>query len=79
MAERFENYVKDLSLIIKEMAFDAKKLRDNAKNEKEKLYATGYLMGFHRVISLMQQQTLGFQIKLEELFLNDIEPDNDLI
>jgi len=36
-------------------------------------------MGYHRVLSLMQQQAESFQIPLEELGLDNFDPDIDLI
>jgi hypothetical protein len=36
-------------------------------------------LGFHRIISLMQQQALAFGIDLKALQLDEIKPDRDLV
>lgn len=74
-SNKYENYLKDLGLIIKKMALEAKK--DDLKKKTE--YSNGYLMGFHRVVSLMQQQAKGFNITLEEINLKDLDADKDLV
>lgn len=38
----------------------------------------GYILGFHRIVPLMQQQALAFGIELKDLQLEGIEPDRDL-
>jgi hypothetical protein len=37
----------------------------------------GYVLGFHRIVSLMQQHALAFGIELKDLQLEGIEPDRD--
>jgi len=77
--EVFKNYLKDLGYIIKELALEAKAQKDKSKDKEEEIYYTGYLMGFHRIISLMQQQASGFRIPLKSLSLEKLDPDKDLI
>ncbi|NGX56657.1 MAG: hypothetical protein K1060chlam5_00900 [Candidatus Anoxychlamydiales bacterium] len=47
-------------------------------NEKTNLidssYEEGYLMGIHRIITLMQQQAEAFGISLEKISLHNIDP-----
>jgi hypothetical protein len=72
----FEHYLRDLGFLLKEMALAAharSKLADATD------YDVGYLMAFHRVISLMQQQTIGFQLSLKQICLDDIDADVDLV
>ncbi len=77
---RYDNYLYDLGQIIKERAFEAKTERDRKrKGSEEYLYEAGRLMAFNEVISIMQQQAEGFDIPLEELNLQGIDPDRDLI
>jgi hypothetical protein len=42
-------------------------------------FESGYLMAFSYIIGLMQQQAEAFGIPLEELRLEDIDPDKDLL
>ncbi|MES2072316.1 MAG: hypothetical protein V4488_18305 [Pseudomonadota bacterium] len=71
----YENYLLDLGVLIKEMALDAKKTATDCQTD----FAIGYMAGFHRVVSLMQQQAEAFGIPLEKLELNGIDPDTDLV
>lgn len=71
----YENYLRDLGFTLKEYALDAKNRATINENE----FDSGYLAGYHRVISLMQQQAEAFGIPLEKLALDGIDPDQDLI
>ncbi len=77
--KKYKLYLFDLGLIIKDRALNAK---DDLANEQENtngfMYESGRLIAFNEVISIMQQQADGFGIDLEELNLNDIDPDKDL-
>ena len=70
-----EDYLRDLGVLIKELALDAKRqARDTGTD-----FATGYMAGFHRVVSLMQQQADAFGISAESIGLHGIDPDEDLV
>lgn len=73
--EKYKNYLHDLGGLLKEYALEAK--QDLARNGTE--FSTGYVSGFHRVISLMQQQAEAFNISLAEIGLEEIDADEDLI
>lgn len=71
-------YLRDLGVLLKEKALEAKEESRTAP-EDERAFALGRLMAFHEVISLMQQQAQAFGIALEELGLDDIQPEKDLL
>ena len=71
----YQNYLKDLGVLLKEMALEAK--QDAATKKTE--FSIGYMAGFHRVVSLMQQQAESFNISLKEIGLDDFDPDEDLV
>lgn len=71
-------YLRDLGILLKEKALEAKEESGTAP-EDERAFALGRLMAFHEVISLMQQQAHAFGITLEELGLDDIQPEKDLV
>lgn len=71
----YQDYIIDLSNLLKEMAIEAKEASDKKKTE----FSVGYLSGFHRVISLMQQQAESFGIPLDTLGLDEIDPNLDLV
>jgi hypothetical protein len=75
---KFENYLFDLGLQIKDYALQAKKdAVDQSKNDSE--FKLGYLCGFHRVVSLMQQQAIAFGIPFKDIGLENIDADTDLV
>jgi len=77
---RYKYYLRDLGNILKERALEAKQISaKEARDSDGYHFETGRLMAFNEVISIMQQQALGFQIPFEELDLHDIEPDRDLV
>lgn len=77
-AERtiWENYLLDLGVLLREMATDA---RDRAKGPSATQFDLGYMAGFHRVVSLMQQQAEAFGIPVDAVSLQGIDPDRDLV
>ena len=70
-------YLRDLGCLVKEAALDVKRSKDGASAD-QRSYELGRLMAFHEVVSLMQQQALVFQIPLDEICLQDIDPERDL-
>jgi hypothetical protein len=78
--EAHKAYLFDLGDDIKRRAFEAKTERDGSKpgTEKYSLHM-GRLLAFNEVISIMQQNASGLGISLEELRLQDIDPDRDLV
>ena len=71
----YQDYVKGLGVLIKELALEAKQ----QAVEKGTDFSTGYMTGFHRVVSLMQQQAEAFNISLEAIGLDGIDADEDLV
>ena len=76
--ENHKDYLRDLGFLIKQEAFDARERYKLSKGAKNELYDTGYLMGLHRVVSLMQQQLDGFQLSVKDISMDDFDPDSDL-
>lgn len=79
MEDKYKNYVYDLGVMLKEMGVDAAEEHRMAKGTKEESYKLGYLMGFHRVLTLMQQQAEDFDIAQEDLGMKGFDADSDLI
>lgn len=81
-ADTARYYLRDLGHLLRDEALDAKREYEESKrstDEGEKAYRGGYLMAFYHVISLMQDQALGFGIDLKDLKLESIDPDRDLL
>ncbi len=68
-------YLRDLGYLLRELAVEAKQKATASQSE----FATGYMAGFHRVVSLMQQQAEAFEIPLEDLELDGFDPDSELV
>lgn len=71
--EKYKNYLIDLGTITKEYAREAIAENVSAKGSEDENYKTGYMMGFHRLVTLMQQQAESFDIPLNEIGLADID------
>ena len=77
--ERFYNCLVDLGRLVKEYALAAVEEREKHRGQPAEEFYDGYVLGFHRIVSLMQQQALAFGIELKDLQLDCIEPDRDLV
>jgi hypothetical protein len=79
MDNKYQNYLYDLGNILKEYSLEARKDYLEAKGTEDEEFKTGYLMGLHRVLSLMVQQTIGFQICNKEIGLSNFDVDKELL
>lgn len=75
MGDNYKSYIISLGEIIREYAENAKENKDSVIGTKQEQFATGYLAGFHRIVTLMQQQAEIFDISLKELSLDIDEVD----
>ena len=84
MAERTETvdqaalYLRDLGALVKEKALDAQRAKEVAEGDDEYDVQLGRLMALQEIVSLMQEQAASFEIPLEQLGLDDIDPYDDL-
>jgi len=77
---KYKHYLHDLGEIVKTRAFEAKEERTKEQQGSPAYdFQCGRLVAFNEVISILQQQAEGFGINLEELNLDDIDPDRDLV
>jgi hypothetical protein len=74
-----KNYLFDLGGPIKEYALAAVAERAKQSDRAAQEFYDGYVLGFHRVVSLMQQQAQAYGIDLKDLQLEGVEPDRDLV
>jgi len=78
-SENIENYVGAIGESLRELALEAKADLQAAKGTPEENYKTGYLMGFHRVLTLMQQEAnLVFSVPMDKIGLDGFDADEDL-
>lgn len=78
MSANYRGYILTLGEVLTQFAKEAKHEKDAAIGTEEEDYKTGYLMCFHRVITLMQQQATMFDVPQEEI-LSDIFSESDLL
>ena len=76
--KKFEHYLFDLGRLVREYALAAVEERQKQEDPASFEFYEGYILGFHRIVSLMWQQALAFDIELKDLQLEGIEPDRDL-
>jgi hypothetical protein len=67
--------LRDLGYLVKEYSYEAKNEYLKARGTDKEKFASGYLMGFHRFVTLMQQQAQAFDIPVEEICLADIQEE----
>lgn len=71
-------YLRDLGVLLKEIALRAKKEALTA-SPGDRGFALGRLMAMHEVISLMQQQASAFGLDVKDIGLDGISPERDLV
>jgi hypothetical protein len=77
--ETASNYIRDLGGLVGEIALQAKREYDDGRSSDEASYLLGRLMALHEIASLMQQQAAVFGLSLDDLSMEDLEPDRDLL
>ena len=77
--QKYKWYLHDLGNYIREYIIWAKAEKERTRRTDGADYCAGQLMACNRIVSLMQQTAEGFQIPLEDICLDGIEPDRDLL
>lgn len=73
------HYLFDVGRELKQLAIEAAGERKAAPcDSADYAFKAGRSLAFYEVISILQQQAIGFGIPLSELQLDDINPDRDL-
>lgn len=71
--DKYKNYIGDLGVITTEYAREAIQDHSSSKDTDEEAYKAGYMMAFHRIVTLMQQQADAFEIPLDQIGLAEID------
>ncbi len=77
--DTYKNYLRDLGYLVREYASEAKLKQDQGRGTDGQDFADGYLMGFHRIATLMEQQAEAFGIPLEDLAFEGFRPNDTLL
>ena len=75
---KYQLYLQEVGHLVKKYALEVKNHAENMEGE-DRIFNRGIVFGYHAVLSLMQQEAAAFGIELEELRLDDINPDRDLL
>lgn len=71
-------YLRATNELLLEFAREAKQQADASRGSEGGRFDAGYLMGFHRVISLMQQEAQAVGLGLSEIGLDGIDANREL-
>lgn len=73
---KYEAYCRTIATPLKEYTEWAIKMYHEKRETDEESYYTGYLCGFHRIITLMQQQSEMYRLDWKQL---GIDTDESLL
>ena len=76
--ETFHEYLLATNELLLEFAREAKRQADATRGTEGGNFDAGYLLGFHRVISLLQQQAPAFGLEVSDIGLEGVDPNRDL-
>ena len=79
MSDVHKNYLFDLGYLLREKALEAKQSARAAKGTDAEAYELGKKMAYYEVMSLLVQEAESFQLPIEDLHLEGLDPDRDLI
>lgn len=77
--ERSASYLRDLGDLLKRAALSARAQQDDPSDTHDRAFERGRVTAYYEVVSLMQQQAVVFGVGLDELALDDIDPERDLL
>jgi hypothetical protein len=72
-------YLYDLGFFLREAALDAKAARDAAAGMESEPFQGGKTLAYYEVLSLLIAQADAFDLPLEDLRLDGLDPDRDLL
>ena len=78
MADTHAHYLRDLGYLLREAGEAAKRDAASAA-ESDRKYQRGRVMAYYEVLSLMEQQAVAFDLPLQELSLDGLDPERDLL
>lgn len=77
-ADTYRDYILATNELLLEFAREAKEKADATRGTEGGDFDSGYLMGFHRVVSLMQQQAEAFGLETSDIGLDGVDANRDL-
>ncbi len=74
----YRDFLQEIGETIRNRALEAKEELRSCIRDTADFHFGGRLMAFNEVVSILQQEALGFDIPLEDLGLQGLNPDRDL-
>jgi hypothetical protein len=72
-------YLYDLGFLLREAAFEAKAAGEAARGSESESFQRGRAFAYYEVLSLLIAQAGAFDLPLEDLRLDGLDPDRDLL
>jgi hypothetical protein len=79
MNDIHKNYLFDLGYLLRERALDAKQEFESARGSPNESFYSGRLMAYYEVMSLLIGQAFSFELPIDDLHLEGLDPDRDLL
>ena len=79
MSDVHKHYLGDVAFELREMALEAKRRYQAAKGTENEAYEAGRSFAFYEVMSLLVMQAQSFQMPVEDLRIQGLDPDRDLL
>ena len=74
-----KNYVADLGCLLRERALEAKAAYDAARGTDDEAFQSGQHIAYYAVMRLLISEAKSFQLPIEDLHLEGLDPDRDLL
>ena len=78
MSDVHKNYLFGLGYLLREKALEAKEDQQQARGSGDKAFESGRLMAYQEVMSLLISEAESFQLPIEDLHIDGLEPNRDL-
>ena len=75
---KYQRYLWDLGLLIKQYALEAKAQAEKSEGDDRK-FQRGVVFGYMNVLGVMQDEARAFGIGLDELRLENFDPEKELL
>ena len=79
MNNTHKNYLYDLGYELRDRALQAKDAAAKARGTKDEEFERGRAWAYYEVLSLMVMEAESFQLPIDDLHMDGLNPDRDLI
>ena len=79
MSDLHKNYLFDIGYLLREKALEAKERQQQARGSDDEAFESGRAMAYYEVMSLLVSEAESFQLPIEDLHIDGLDPDRDLL